>query len=69
MKTLYQVNEINNLRIVFIETVSRQFVAVTGCGIYAFLNPVTIEELFNHFLNGNVPINAFAKQCVRDLVV
>ncbi len=35
METMHQVNEINNLRIVFIETLSRQFIAITGCGIYA----------------------------------
>lgn len=68
METLHQTNEINHLRIVFIETLSRQFIAVTGCGIYAFLNPMTINELFNHFLSSNLPINAFAKQCVRDVV-
>ncbi|WP_445371226.1 hypothetical protein ACH518_19005 [Methylomonas sp. HW2-6] len=68
METMHQTNEINNLRIVFIETLSRQFIAITGCGIYAFLNPVKINELFNHYLDSNVPINAYARQCVRNVV-
>ncbi|OAI19901.1 hypothetical protein A1507_06030 [Methylomonas koyamae] len=68
METMHQVNEINNLRIVFIETLSRQFIAITGCGIYAYLNPVTINELFNQYMAGNVPINAYARQCVRNVV-
>ncbi len=68
METMHQANEIGNLRIVFIETLSRQFIAITGCGIYAYLNPVTINELFNHYLDSNVPINAYARQCVRNVV-
>ncbi|ANE54721.1 MULTISPECIES: hypothetical protein [Methylomonas] len=68
METMHQVNEINNLRIVFIETLSRQFIAITGCGIYAYLNPVTINELFNQYMASNVPINAYARQCVRNVV-
>ncbi|MBD9360458.1 hypothetical protein [Methylomonas fluvii] len=68
METSNEVNEISTLRIVFIETLSRQFIAITGCGIYVYLNPLTINELFNRYLNSSVPINVFARQCVRNIV-
>jgi len=68
METFNEVNEINNLRIIFIETVSRQFVAITGCGIYVYLNPVAINELFNRYLDSSVSINTFARQCVKKVV-
>lgn len=69
MKTIKQVNEISTLRIVFIESLSRQFIAITGCGIYVYLTPVTVNELFNHYMNSNLPINVFARQCVKNAMV
>ncbi len=68
METSNEVNEISTLRIVFIEALSRQFIAITGCGIYVHLSPVTVNELFNRYLNSSVSINTFARQCVRNVL-
>lgn len=55
-------------RFAFIETLSGEFLSRTGCGVYVFLNPVAIEQLFETFSRGDTPILAFARQCVRNTV-
>lgn len=55
-------------RFAFIETLSREFIAMTGCGIYVFLNPLDIDQLFDKFLGVDLSIRIFARQCVRNLV-
>lgn len=64
-------NEINDMyveRLAFIETLSREFVDMTGCGIYVFLSPLAVDQLFNNFVTLGMPIRAFARQCVRNVL-
>ncbi len=69
MKTSYnEIRELNNERTAFFETLSQQFIAVTGCGVYVYLNPVDINGLFNQFIDGNMPIQIFVRQCVKNVV-
>lgn len=69
MKTKYQeVRELSNERNVFFETLSQQFIVVTGCGVYVYLSPVDINGLFNQFMDGNMPIQIFVRQCVKNVV-
>ena len=38
-------------RFAFIEALSREFIGMTGCGVYALLSPSTVDQLFNKYLN------------------
>ena len=60
-------NEISSMRILFIETLSNQFLAMTGCGVYVYLNPVAINGLFNQYMSDSLPIDIFARQCVKNV--
>ena len=56
-------------RFAFIETLSREFIAMTGCGIYAYLNPVDVDQLFNSYRNlADMPIRTFARRCIRNVL-
>lgn len=69
MKTTYNdLSELNNERTAFFETLSQQFIVVTGCGVYVYLSPVDINGLFNQFMNGNLPIQMFVRQCVKNVL-
>lgn len=64
-------NEINDMyveRFAFIETLSREFINRTGCGVYVYLNPLDIDQLFNNYMSLSMPIRAFARQCVRKVL-
>jgi len=49
----------------FIETLSDEFTAMTGCGVYVYFDPVYINQLFDCFINSQMPARAFARQCVK----
>lgn len=67
MKTTYKgFKQLDNERLAFFETLSQQFIAVTGCGVYVYLNPVDINGLFDQFMTGNMPIQIFVRQCVKN---
>ncbi|MDD2759597.1 MAG: hypothetical protein PHH11_04825 [Methylomonas sp.] len=52
-------------RFAFIETLSSEFLSRTGFGVYVFLNPLDVDQLFEAYCGGELPILAFARQCVR----
>lgn len=52
----------------FIEAMSLEFVLRTGCGIYVYLNPVDINDLFTHFQNQGVSVRAFARQIIKNVL-
>ena len=63
-------NQISNVhieRFAFIEGLSREFVAMTGCGVYVFLNPLDLDLLFDKYQSLGMSMRAFAKRCVRNL--
>ncbi len=66
METYTKAPELYIIRLTFFETLSGEFVSITGYGIYVYLTPVDIDQLFNHFLSLNTPIRKFARQCVKD---
>jgi hypothetical protein len=66
METFHNIQELHIIRFTFLETLSGEFIAMTGYGIYVYLTPVDIDQLFNHFLNHDTPIRKFARQCVKD---
>jgi len=66
METFNEAQELHIIRFTFFETLSGEFIAMTGYGVYVYLTPVDIDQLFNHYLNHSVPIRRFARQCVKD---
>ena len=63
-------NQINNVhieRFAFIEGLSREFVAMTGCGVYVFLNPLDLNLLFDNYQSLGMSMRDFARQCVKNL--
>ncbi|MDT4331706.1 hypothetical protein ACQE3E_12785 [Methylomonas sp. MED-D] len=60
--------EFGDTRTDFIEMLSHQFVSMTGCGVYVYLNPLAINSLYNQYLSESMPIRTFARQCVKDLL-
>lgn len=67
METAFnEINQLGYTRTMFIEALSQQFIAMTGCGVYVYLNPVTINGLFNQYLSDTRPIDTFARQCVKN---
>ena len=67
MATLNQINDVHVERFAFIEGLSREFVAMTGCGVYVFFNPLDLDLLFDKYQSLGMSMRAFAKQCVRNL--
>ena len=65
MKTLNNNNDINQVRAIFIETLSGEFLLKTGFGVYAFLAPMDINHLFKEYLHQPQTLKIFSKSCVR----
>ncbi|WP_020482256.1 hypothetical protein [Methylomonas sp. MK1] len=63
-----EISQLSNTRTLFVETLSQQFIALTGCGVYVYLNPVDINGLFNQYLSDTLSINTFARQCVKNVL-
>nr|WP_305907309.1 hypothetical protein [Methylomarinum sp. Ch1-1]MDP4520050.1 hypothetical protein [Methylomarinum sp. Ch1-1] len=55
MKLLNQPEELSDARTAFIETLSDEFIATTGYGVYAYLNPLDINRLFRQYLQHGTP--------------
>ncbi len=66
--TYKEIRELNNERTAFCETLNQQFIAVTGCGVYVYLNPVVINGLFEQFINCDTPIQIFVRKCVKSVL-
>ncbi|QPK64308.1 hypothetical protein IVG45_04895 [Methylomonas sp. LL1] len=67
METFSEINDMYVERFAFIEMLSREFVAMTGCGVYVYLNPLDVDQLFNNYQNLRMPIRAFARQCIKNV--
>jgi len=63
-----EVKQLGYARTLFIETLSQQFIAMTGCGVYVYLNPVDLNGLFNQFLTDSISVDTFARQCVKNVL-
>jgi hypothetical protein len=55
-------------RFAFIEALSREFIGMTGCGVYALLSPSTVDQLFNKYLELGVSVRTFARQFAMKMV-
>lgn len=51
-------------RIIFIETLSAESISRTGYGIYVYLTPMDIDQLYGQYQTLGAPIKDYARQCV-----
>ena len=49
METVNVVNPLGVKRFAFIEALSNEFVAMTGYGVYVYLDPIDVERLFMNY--------------------
>lgn len=69
MNTTYnQITELDDERSAFFDALSQQFITMTGCGVYVYLSPVDINGLYNQFVDANMPIRAFVRRCVKNVL-
>ena len=66
MNTINNSNEINIIRTIFIETLNDEFTSKTGVGVYVYLAPMDINQLFKDYLHQNKTIRFFAQRCVKN---
>jgi hypothetical protein len=64
METFFETQYI--AKFAFIETLSAESIAMTGHGIYVYLTPIDIEQLFGHYQDLGIPTKDFARQCVKN---
>ena len=55
----------NSMRQEFISQLSEAFLATKGYGIYAYLNPVDVNNLFNQYINLDISAKDFARRFVK----
>lgn len=66
METFENNDETNNARAAFTEILSDEFTSKTGVGVYAYLEPIEINQLFKQYLHQSKTIRVFAKVCVTN---
>ncbi len=64
MKTSPQ-HETKVVHAAFLDALSGEFIARTGCGAYVYLNPFDIYQMFKDYLNHPAPVREFVKQRVN----
>jgi len=68
MKSLNN-NEINIVRGIFIDTLSDEFTSQTGVGVYAYLAPMDINQLFKEYLHQRGTLRIFIKYYVKQHII
>jgi hypothetical protein len=68
MNTLNNSEEINVIQKIFIETLNDEFTSKTGIGVYAYLAPMDINQLFKDYLHQSRTIRFFAQCCVKKYI-
>lgn len=52
----------------FVDALSGEFIARTGCGVYVYLNPADVYRLFHEFQSNAAPIRAYVRQVVKAII-
>lgn len=52
----------------FVDALSGEFIAQTGCGVYVYLNPLDVYSLFNEFQVNAAPIRDYARKVVKAIL-
>ncbi|MGR9115059.1 MAG: hypothetical protein ACU85E_04785 [Gammaproteobacteria bacterium] len=68
MKTQYSTDITIQARSAFIETLSAEFMAQSGVGVYVYLTPIAINQLFKEYMQHRESIRVFTKRYVRTVL-
>jgi hypothetical protein len=68
MKTQSSIDITSQARSAFIESLSAEFIARTGVGVYVYLTPIAINQLFTECLKHRESIRVFIKNYVRTVL-
>ncbi|MDD2762214.1 MAG: hypothetical protein PHH11_18200 [Methylomonas sp.] len=49
----------------FFDALSGEFIARTGCGVYVYMDPVDIQQMFKDYLKHSLPVREYVKRCVK----
>ena len=69
MKAFHSTDITSESRSAFIETLSAEFIAQTGVGVYVYLTPIAINRLFKDYLQHRESVRAFTKRYVKTVLV
>ncbi|PKM11892.1 MAG: hypothetical protein CVV13_07520 [Gammaproteobacteria bacterium HGW-Gammaproteobacteria-3] len=67
MKARYPTDITNQARAAFIDMLSAEFMAQTGVGVYVYLTPIAVNQLFKEYLQRRESIRLFTKNYVRNV--
>ncbi|MCQ8105635.1 hypothetical protein NP590_16100 [Methylomonas sp. SURF-2] len=67
MKTYYQ-QHTEVAHAAFLDALSGEFIARTGCGAYVYLNPFDIHQMFKDYLKHGTPIRDYVKHYVKSFL-
>ena len=65
MKKIYESSAVDVTRLAFIETLSAEFTSRTGVGVYVYLTPVDVNNLFRIYLTNRKTISIFVREYVK----
>ena len=65
MKTSSYRHENKVVHAAFLDALSGEFIARTGCGAYVYLNPVEVYRLFAEYQQRNTPVRDYVRQTVK----
>lgn len=65
MNTSFQ-EETKVLPEAFLDALSGEFIARSGHGVYVYLNPFDIYQMFIDYLNNTTPVRQYVKQRVNN---
>ena len=68
METQPSTDITSQARSAFIETLSAEFIAQTGVGVYVYLTPIAINQLFKEYMKHRESIRAFTKNYVKTVL-
>lgn len=66
--TIQNKDKIDSSWTTFIETLSDEFTAKTGFGVYAHISPTDINQVYQQYQHSNVPMRLFVREYVRSYV-
>lgn len=61
-------NETKVVHAAFLDALSGEFIARTGCGAYVYLNPVDVYQLFSDYLQHGLSVKEYVKRCVKAIL-
>ncbi|RLA18872.1 MAG: hypothetical protein DRQ62_12800 [Gammaproteobacteria bacterium] len=65
MKIVYEISGVEESRLTFIEILSAEFMSRTGVGVYVYLTPMDVNNLFRVYLTHSKTISIFVREYVR----